>query len=112
MQVSSVVDASASVVSLSGVLNFSTRKSLRATIDDGIAQGCRDFILDLQDVSFIDSSGLGALIACFSMVRKQGGSMKLVRVPRIVYELMEMTKLTQFFDICHTPQPDPLHKGA
>jgi anti-sigma B factor antagonist len=105
MQASSIINDHTPVVTLSGPINFSSRKALRAMIDDGLAQGQRDFILDLQDVAFIDSSGLGALVACFSMVRKQGGSLKLVRVPELVYELMDMTRLTHFFDICDRPHP-------
>jgi anti-anti-sigma factor len=104
MQVSSLIQATTPVITLSGPIEFSSRKMLRTVIDDGLAQGCRDFILDLQGVTFIDSSGLGALVACFSTVRKQGGSMKLVRVPKQVYHLMEITKLTHFFDIFETPE--------
>jgi anti-sigma B factor antagonist len=99
MQVSSLIHGATPVITLSGPIEFSSRKMLRTVIDDGLAQGCCDFILDLQGVTFIDSSGLGALVACFSTVRKQGGSMKLVRVPKQVYNLMEITKLTHFFDI-------------
>jgi anti-sigma B factor antagonist len=68
-------------------------------IDENLAQGCCDFVLDLQHVDFVDSSGLGALIACYSTVRKQGGGMTLVHLPQQIHDLMEMTKLTTFFDI-------------
>jgi anti-sigma B factor antagonist len=105
MQTSSIINDHTPVIRLTGQIDFSSRKTLRALIDEGLAQGRRDFILDLQDVTFIDSSGLGALVACFSTVRKQGGSMKLVHVPELVYELMEITRLTHFFDICDSPQP-------
>jgi anti-sigma B factor antagonist len=91
-----------SVITLSGRIDFASRTALRALIDNSLTQGCSDFILDLQQVSFIDSSGLGALIACFSTVRKQGGSMALARVPKYVHDLMEMTRLTHFFEICDT----------
>lgn len=102
MQISTAGQANESIMALTGSITFSTRKTLRTTIEKALADGQREFVLDLHDVTFIDSSGLGALVACFSSVRKQGGSMKLRRVPRIVYELMEMTKLTQFFDISDT----------
>lgn len=99
MQASSLMQGATAVLTLSGPIEFASRTTLRAMIDDGLAKGQQDFILDLQGVTFIDSSGLGALVACFSTVRKQGGSMKLVRVPQQVYSLMELTKLTHFFDI-------------
>jgi len=90
------------VITIAGRIDFSSRTTLRALIDNSLTQGCTDFILDLQQVSFIDSSGLGALIACFSTVRKQGGSMTLACVPKPVHNLMEMTRLTHFFEICAT----------
>jgi anti-sigma B factor antagonist len=103
MQASRVMSDRTPVLTLSGPINLSSRKALRTMIDEGLVQGRREFVLDLQDVTCIDSSGLGALVACFGTVRKQGGSMKLVRVPKQVYEFMEMTKLTHFFDICESP---------
>jgi anti-sigma B factor antagonist len=93
-----------SVIVLSGRLDFAARQTLRAVIDENLASGCGDFVVDLQQVDFIDSSGLGALIACYSTVRKQGGGMILVRLPKQVYDLMEMTKLTTYFAICDTAE--------
>ena len=104
MQASYAMKDNKSVIVLSGRLDFSSRKTLRAVIDENLANGCGDFVVDLQQVDFIDSSGLGALIACYSTVRKQGGGMTLVRLPRQVHDLMEMTKLTTFFDICDTTE--------
>ena len=104
MQASYAIKDHKSVIVLSGRLDFSSRKALRAVIDENLANGCGDFVIDLQQVDFIDSSGLGALIACYSTVRKQGGGMTLVRLPKQVHDLMEMTKLTTFFDICETAE--------
>lgn len=111
MQASSIINGRSPVMTLSGPIDFSSRQTLRTMIDDRLAQGCRDFILDLHDVNFIDSSGLGALVACFSTIRKQGGTMKLVRMPKLVYELMEMTKLTLFFDISDSPGAEKAGQG-
>ncbi len=99
MQVLSTSTDQAAVIALSGAIEFSSRQTLRAVIDERLTHGCREVVFDLQEVTFIDSSGLGALVACFSTIRKQGGSLKLRRVPRPVYELMEITKLTDFFHI-------------
>jgi anti-sigma B factor antagonist len=99
MQASYTVKDHKSVIVLSGRLDFASRKTLHAVIDENLLQGRCDFVIDLQHVDFIDSSGLGALIACYSTVRKQGGGMTLARLPRQVHELMEMTRLTTFFDI-------------
>lgn len=99
MQITDVCEADTPVVTLAGPITFGSRKTLRAIIDAELTQGRRDFILDMQQVTFVDSSGLGALVACLSSVRKHGGTMQLQHVPKLVYELMEMTKLTQFFGV-------------
>jgi anti-sigma B factor antagonist len=104
MQAASTMKDNKSIIALSGRLDFSSRKALRSIIDENLARGCCEFVLDLHHVDFVDSSGLGALIACYSTVRKQGGGMTLVRLPRQVHDLMELTKLTTFFDICDTEE--------
>jgi anti-sigma B factor antagonist len=104
MQAASTMKDNKAIIALSGRLDFSSRKALRSIIDDNLARGCCEFVLDLHRVNFVDSSGLGALIACYSTVRKHRGSMTLVRLPRQVQDLMELTKLTTFFDICDTEE--------
>jgi anti-anti-sigma factor len=89
---------------LSGRIDISSRQQLRALIDDGLTKGYTDFILDLHEVSSIDSSGFRALLACSSMAQKQGGHLALTRVPKRISDLMALTRLTHFFEIC-----DPDH---
>ena len=86
-------------LTLSGPVDFSTRKILQPLIDAGMANGQRDFALDLHDVTTMDSSGLGALVACLSVVRQQGGSLTLTQVPEQVQELLDMTNLAAFFNL-------------
>ena len=86
-------------LTLSGPVNFSTRKILQPLIDAGMAKGQRDFELDLHAVTSMDSSGLGVLVACLSTIRQQGGSLTLTQVPGQVQELIDMTKLTNFFNL-------------
>jgi len=100
MKVTTNVLDTTATLQVSGPIDFSARKTLGACIETQVAQGRRDFILDLHQVTFMDSSGLGALVACFSSIRKQGGAMKLARVSGQVRELIDLTKLTHFFDLC------------
>ena len=104
MQAASSMKDNKSIIALSGRLDFSSRKVLRSVIDETLARGCCEFVLDLHHVDFVDSSGLGTLIACYSTVRKQGGGMTFVRLPKQVQDLMELTKLTTFFDICDSEE--------
>ena len=91
--------ANVSYLTLSGSLNYTCRKTLGEQVQADLAQGRCVFILDLNEVTFIDSSGLGVLVACCSTIRKQGGTLKLIQVPDKVRALLDMTKLTDFFEL-------------
>jgi anti-sigma B factor antagonist len=99
MNASSKVVDTVVVITLSGLVNFAARHTLRTLINEAFTQGYRHFIVQMREVTFIDSSGLGALVTCFSTIRKNGGTMHLVQVAKQAYELMEMTRLTHFFEI-------------
>lgn len=58
----------------------------------------KNIILDLEKVSWIDSTGLGELIASLSSVKKNGGNMVLANIPGPVNSLLSMTNLNQIFD--------------
>ena len=104
MATESSSDDNVSLLTLEGSINFTARKSLGELIAHDLTQGRRHFILDLSDVSFMDSSGLGVLVTCFTSIRKQGGELRLVKVPSNVQALLEMTKLTDFFDVCSSTE--------
>lgn len=59
----------------------------------------KNFIVDMSKVKWIDSTGLGELIATLSSLQKQGGNMVLVNIPSPVQSLLKMTNLDQIFDI-------------
>jgi len=61
-------------------------------------------VLDLQQVHFMDSSGLGSLVACYRMVAKTGGDIKLCSLNPQIQNLVELTRLNQLFDIFETPE--------
>jgi anti-sigma B factor antagonist len=61
--------------------------------------GSRNVALDLAEVDYIDSTGLGALVICATALRKNGGNMKLVNLNRRNIELLVMTKLATVFEI-------------
>ncbi|RMF88692.1 MAG: anti-sigma factor antagonist [Nitrospinota bacterium] len=99
MQATSKVVENVVVITLMDRIDFSIRNTLRRLVNEAITQGYRHFVVNMKEVTFIDSSGLGALVASFSTIRRQGGTMRLVQVPQQVYALLEMTKLTSFFEI-------------
>jgi anti-sigma B factor antagonist len=60
--------------------------------------GDRKFLLNLADVDYIDSSGLGELVTAFTTVRNQGGELKLLNLTRRVQDLLQITKLLTVFE--------------
>jgi anti-sigma B factor antagonist len=72
---------------------------LRDTIRDLIGRGQRKILLNLGDVTYIDSSGIGELVSAFTTVRNQGGELKLLNLTKKVHDLLQITKLYTVFDI-------------
>lgn len=72
---------------------------LREQLRQSLAAGVRNVILNLKDVDYIDSTGLGALVVCFTTLRKLDGKLKLENLSRRAAELLVLTKLTTVFEI-------------
>ncbi len=72
---------------------------LRESVNDQIAQGNKQLILNLQHIDYIDSTGLGSMVICYTSLQKIGGGMKLVNLNRRNLELMLLTKLSTIFQI-------------
>jgi len=72
---------------------------LRDSIRDLVAKGQKKILLNLGDVTYIDSSGIGELVSAFTTVRNQGGELKLLNLTKKVHDLLQITKLYTVFDI-------------
>ena len=72
---------------------------LRETVKDLLAKGHKRILLNLGDVSYIDSSGIGELVSAYTSVRNQGGELKLLKLTKKVHDLLQITKLYTVFDI-------------
>ena len=72
---------------------------LRDTIRDLIGNGQKKILLNLGDVTYIDSSGIGELVSAFTAVRREGGELKLLNLTKKVHDLLQITKLYTVFDI-------------
>ena len=75
---------------------------LRAKIKDLLAKGKTRLILDLANVSYIDSAGLGALVAGFTSAQSQGANMKLAHLTTKFHEQLHITKLVTIFEVYDT----------
>ena len=88
------------VVDLSGRITLGEGSViLRETVKDLLAKGQKKILLNLGDVSYIDSSGIGELVSAFTSVRNQGGELKLLKLTKKVHDLLQITKLYTVFDI-------------
>ncbi|HVZ60621.1 MAG TPA: STAS domain-containing protein [Terriglobales bacterium] len=72
---------------------------LRDQVRDLLAKGQKKILLNMGEVSYIDSSGIGELVSAFTTVRNQGGELKLLNLTKKVHDLLQITKLYTVFDI-------------
>ena len=79
---------------LDGELDMHTASILRQAIDSEIEKrGIRTVILNLQDVQFVDSSGLGVILGRYKKLLPLGGKLKITNVPPRIYKIMELSGL-------------------
>jgi anti-sigma B factor antagonist len=88
------------LVDLSGRISLGDGSALlRKTIRDLIDDGKTKIVLNLGDVTYIDSSGIGELVSGFTAVRNRGGELKLLNLTKKVNDLLQITKLFTVFDV-------------
>lgn len=73
--------------------------TLRDTIRDLIAKGQKKILLNLAEISYLDSSGLGELVTAYTTTKNAGGEMKLLNLTKKVQDLLQITKLYTVFDV-------------
>ena len=71
---------------------------IRDRIKDLLADGQRRILLNLGEVNYVDSAGLGALISSYTTTKRQGGQLKLVNLTRRIQDLLAITKLITVFE--------------
>jgi anti-sigma B factor antagonist len=72
---------------------------LRDAIRSLISKGSKNILLNLGDVNYIDSSGLGELVSAFTTAKNQQADVKLLNLTKKVHDLLQLTKLYTVFDI-------------
>jgi anti-sigma B factor antagonist len=73
--------------------------TIRDAVRDALAKGSKNIVLNLADVSYIDSSGLGELVSAYTSVKNSGGELKLLSLTSKVHDLLQITKLYTVFDV-------------
>lgn len=87
------------IVDLSGRITLGEASGkLRDTVRDLLSKGNKKILLNLGDVTYIDSSGLGELVSSYTTAANQGAKVKLLNVQKKVNDLLQITKLYTVFD--------------
>jgi anti-sigma B factor antagonist len=73
--------------------------TLRQTVRELVGAGQRKILLNLGDVDYIDSSGIGELVGAYTTVRGASGELKLLNLTRRVHDILQITRLFTVFDV-------------
>jgi anti-sigma B factor antagonist len=92
------------VLSLDGRLNMVSAPQLKATITDSVAAGRTQVVVDLSAVTFMDSSGLGALIAGLKAARQASGDLRMTGANEQVRTVLKLTNLDRVLRLYDTVQ--------
>ncbi len=88
------------IVDVSGRLSLGeSAAQLRETLHDQIQQGRKKLLLNLSDVSYIDSSCVGEVVAAFTSIANRGGTLKLLGLAKRVKDILQVTKLYTVFEV-------------
>ena len=100
MQIKHVTSGEVAVLHLQGkIMGGPDATTLHEKLHELIAGGTRSVVIDLKDVDWMNSSGLGILIGGLSAIRKSGGDLRLASVTEKIEEVLRITKLDRVFDV-------------
>jgi anti-sigma B factor antagonist len=90
------------IVHVGGEIDVYTAPLLREALDKQVAAGRTDLVVDLEDVTFMDSTGLGVLVGRLKLVRGQNGSLRIVSSQDRILKVFKITGLDKVFHIYHS----------
>ncbi|MBN1907887.1 MAG: STAS domain-containing protein [Deltaproteobacteria bacterium] len=87
------------VVKLSGRLDAASVKGFKDSVTTLVKKGICNIVIDMKEVEFIDSSGLGSLVSCLRVVNNEGGDIRLSSLQNQIRALLELTRMHRVFQI-------------
>jgi len=99
MDISSRAKGEVVILDISGEIDLYNAPEIKDIVNKLIDQKKYNVIINLKEVTYIDSSGIGALISSLSNLKKYQGGLKIINVFASVKKVFELTKLTSFFEI-------------
>jgi anti-sigma B factor antagonist len=102
LSVSSTEQGAVTVVHVAGEIDVYTAPLLREVLDKQVAAGRTNLVVDLEKVTFMDSTGLGVLVGRLKLVRGQNGSLRIVSAQERILKVFKITGLDKVFHIYPT----------
>lgn len=100
MKVSVRESGSVSIIDLKGKITIGSGDiQLRDTITELVNAGKRQILVDMKEVTAIDSSGIGELVGCYTTLANKGGKLKLLHLPPKIQDVLTVTQLITVFDV-------------
>jgi anti-sigma B factor antagonist len=87
------------IFEIEGEIDVYTSMDLKKEFNTVIDSGKNKLIVNLSNVSYMDSSGLGILVAILKKSKQENGNMKLIKLTPGIKKIFDLTKLTKFFEI-------------
>ncbi|HEY3297451.1 MAG TPA: STAS domain-containing protein [Armatimonadota bacterium] len=107
----SISDSSGvSVIRIAGEVDIYTAPDFKSTLDEAIIAGARDLVVDMAEVTYMDSSGFGTLLSATKRLKPEGGSISLAKCNDAIERMLRITRLDSIFGIF--PQVDDAVKFA
>ena len=92
------------ILSLKGRITAGETGAIREKVDQAIASGHLNVVFDLTHVEYVDSTGLGGMVICYTTLKRHGGALKLVNPNKRNVELLALTRLHTVFEVFNEPQ--------
>ncbi len=99
MEIETLKSGTVTIVVLSGEVDTTTVADLHVVFDDLVARGEQNYVIDLERVTFMDSSGLAALAKLYKRIRIGHGDVRLCRLQPDMRRIIELTRFDRVFDI-------------
>jgi anti-sigma B factor antagonist len=99
LEITSTDREGVTIVAMKGRLTVGEASVPREKVNELVAAGKVNIIFDLAGVDYIDSTGLGSLVICFTSIKKAGGALKLLKLNKRNIELLVLTKLHTIFEV-------------
>jgi anti-sigma B factor antagonist len=102
MQINSRIVKDIMILDIFGEFELYESSKIKEIFEQKIKEKYKKFVINLENVTYVDSSGIKTLIACEDIIIKLGGELKLVNVQGSIRRIFELTKLINFFPISNS----------